>query len=188
MSKYEILRRCCGYQMSKYERLRLHGCNVTQYQQQNQTHHYDYPWCENYNLTKIELDFTFNSQNIKYHSGEIERKINWNQPGDCLYYRNEIQYNNKDFNGRPWNKNIYGCDMNIIDSSKSQNKIRKTKRKENNIFEKEQRELDRDSAREQRELDRDSTKLERLKKQTFQKNQQRQHQQQQLLLLQQQQP
>ena len=57
--------------------------------------------------------------------------------------------------------------MNIIDSSKDQNKIRKKKRKENKIFEKEKRKENNILEREQRELDRDigdSTKLERLKK------------------------
>ena len=35
MHDFEILRQCCGLQMSKYEMLRLHGCDVTQYMGQS---------------------------------------------------------------------------------------------------------------------------------------------------------
>jgi hypothetical protein len=166
MSKYEILRRCCGFQMSKYERLRLHGCNVTEYQIAPNSVH-NYPWCENYDLQKIEIAFTNNSKGIQYHSGENIRKVNWNKPGDCTYFENEIRYNNKDFNGRPWDKTLYGCDFNIIDSSNSQNTIRKEKRILNNNL--------------------DSTKLQKLKEQTVKKRHQRQQQQQQIQQQQQQQ-
>merc|ERR1712129_454977 len=52
MSLWESLRMCCGMQMSKYEILRLNGCDVTKYM--NET---DYPNCEYKNLTDIELRF-----------------------------------------------------------------------------------------------------------------------------------
>ena len=56
MSNYQILRRCCGMQMSKYNRLRLHGCDVTEYKNDVSGKH-RYPWCENHDFEKIENEF-----------------------------------------------------------------------------------------------------------------------------------
>lgn len=77
--KYSILRRCCGRQMSKYNRLRLHGCDVSEYQ--NNKAEYKYPWCENHDLPEIELSF---ANLIKDHGLRPPKKRSgWTKPGDC---------------------------------------------------------------------------------------------------------
>ena len=53
MRYWSILRRCCGLQQSKYNRLRLHGCAVP-----IAVDSLEFPMCEAYNLTEVEVLFT----------------------------------------------------------------------------------------------------------------------------------
>ena len=85
--KYSILRRCCGRQMSKYNRLRLHGCDVSEYQNKKAEH--EYPWCENHDLPKIELSF---ANLIEDHGlRPPEKSSGWTKPGDCAESEESIQ-------------------------------------------------------------------------------------------------
>mmetsp|Transcript_23477 Transcript_23477/g.26928 ORF Transcript_23477/g.26928 Transcript_23477/m.26928 type:complete len:89 (+) Transcript_23477:3-269(+) len=55
MSYYGIIRQCCGLQQSKYNRYRLHGCNVTQLLMDEPD--IPYPYCEQHDLPKLEKEF-----------------------------------------------------------------------------------------------------------------------------------
>jgi hypothetical protein len=92
MTMYEKIRKCCGLQMSKFNRLRLHGCDVTPFQ-----HNEGYPWCENYNMTEIELEFE--KSPIPYVANSA--KLTWEKPGDCARHDAEI-IGGQDFNGHPF--------------------------------------------------------------------------------------
>lgn len=96
MSLYEKLRQCCGLQMSKFERLRLHGCSVTRYQS-----HPDYPWCENNNMSAVEL---------MYQADPIpnlleKQAFSWKGVGTCDRTKAQVR-SGKDFNGAKFQ----GCD------------------------------------------------------------------------------
>jgi len=91
MSKYQIIRRCCGFQMSKYEMARLHGCDVQEYVEEA-----SYPDCEIYNKTLVELQFAYHSSGTRY-SGISSH--NWENVGDCARVDNDIVENGKWFNG-----------------------------------------------------------------------------------------
>ena len=60
--------------MSKYEVLRLNGCDVSQYMDQ-----IDYPHCEKYDLPAVETRFAKDPIPLK----EASPKFNWVEPGDC---------------------------------------------------------------------------------------------------------
>ena len=90
MHDFEILRQCCGLQMSKYEVLRLNGCDVSQYIYQP-----DYPHCESHDLTTIEASFA--NSPIPFHVNSPE--YNWEKPGDCARFNAEVSLG-KGFNGR----------------------------------------------------------------------------------------
>ena len=75
MRMYQILRRCCGSQMSKYRRLQLHNCDYEQFKS-----YPDYPWCENEDLHAVETAFA--QSPVPYHLSNSP-KWNWNKPGDC---------------------------------------------------------------------------------------------------------
>eukprot|EP00536_Pseudo-nitzschia_multiseries_P014910 jgi/Psemu1/291715/fgenesh1_pg.787_\ len=94
MSKYEIIRQCCGLQQSKYNRYRLHGCNVTQLLADDPTIHY--PYCERRDIPAIENEFA--ALPIKYRS---RSEKTWTEPGDCAKFEEKIK-NGKDFNGSPF--------------------------------------------------------------------------------------
>jgi hypothetical protein len=95
--KYSILRRCCGRQMSKYNRLRLHGCDISKYQNKKDRH--EYPWCENHDLPEIELSF---AKILEDHGlRPPEKSSGWTKPGDCA--ESEVSIRGGDeFRGR-WN-------------------------------------------------------------------------------------
>lgn len=84
MEMWGILRRCCGFQMSKYERLRLHGCDVKTFQNLAQ-----YPNCEKYNLTMIEEKF------LSFPQTHTNNRAGYD---NCEVSRAEI-VQGKDFNG-----------------------------------------------------------------------------------------
>lgn len=90
MMLYENIRQCCGLQMSQYNRLRLHGCDMTPYES-----HPHNPHCEMHNMTDIELEF--DSLPIYYKA--IRPDFNWAQPGDCVKF-DQMLLNGKDFNGK----------------------------------------------------------------------------------------
>ena len=91
MSKYQIIRRCCGFQMSKYEMARLHGCNVQEYIGEA-----SYPYCEIYNKTLVELQFAHHSTSgIQYSTLS---SLDWKSVGDCARVDNEIVEKGKWFN------------------------------------------------------------------------------------------
>jgi len=95
--KYSILRRCCGRQMSKYNRLRLHGCDVSEYQIKKAEH--EYPWCEIHDLPEIELSF---AKLIEDHGlRPPEKSSGWTKPGDCAESEESIQ-GGDEFRGK-WN-------------------------------------------------------------------------------------
>eukprot|EP00587_Corethron_hystrix_P001095 CAMPEP_0113318756 /NCGR_PEP_ID=MMETSP0010_2-20120614/13207_1 /TAXON_ID=216773 ORGANISM="Corethron hystrix, Strain 308" /NCGR_SAMPLE_ID=MMETSP0010_2 /ASSEMBLY_ACC=CAM_ASM_000155 /LENGTH=948 /DNA_ID=CAMNT_0000176141 /DNA_START=59 /DNA_END=2902 /DNA_ORIENTATION=- /assembly_acc=CAM_ASM_000155 len=99
MDLYSSLRMCCGEQMSKYEILRLNGCNVTQYVELP-----DYPHCEDKDLEDIEVKFA--GSPIPFHANNPE--VNWARPGDCARFSEEIA-SGKGFNGRTLTScEIYG--------------------------------------------------------------------------------
>jgi hypothetical protein len=83
MKNWEILRQCCGIQQSKYNRYRLHGCNMTQLYKEKPTN--NYPYCENYNLPDIENNIVSMSKDIVYrhpNDNDNNGKL-WSKPGDC---------------------------------------------------------------------------------------------------------
>ena len=92
MSKYEIIRRCCGMQMSKYEVKRLNGCNMQKYRQLP-----EYPNCEQHNKTDIELQYVNNPGGIENHI--FYHKFVWSKLGDCQRF-DEIIASGRGFNNR----------------------------------------------------------------------------------------
>lgn len=90
MKNYQILRKCCGLQMSQFNRLRLHGCDITPFK--SNPH---YPHCETHNMTEIELKF--DSSPIYFQA--IRPDYNWAQPGDCAKF-DEMIISDYDFNGK----------------------------------------------------------------------------------------
>jgi len=92
MGLYEKVRQCCGLQMSKYNRARLHGCDTTSFRDLP-----NYPNCEDNNMEEIE-------QKLYDHPITIEPahpKDNWAQPGDCAKFDKSIIGGN-DFNNKKW--------------------------------------------------------------------------------------
>jgi len=90
MKNWEILRQCCGIQQSKYNRYRLHGCNITQLYIDQPTN--NYPYCENYILSDIETNIqSFISKDIEYQNPDnnLNGKL-WSKPGDCKRIDQEI--------------------------------------------------------------------------------------------------
>jgi hypothetical protein len=99
MSLFGILRQCCGLQMSKYEMLRLHGCDVTKYVDLP-----GYPNCERYSHNMSDIETAFNNSPVPFQSNNP--KYNWARPGDCQRFHNEIVSEGLGFNGFPFP----GCD------------------------------------------------------------------------------
>lgn len=101
MGHYEILRQCCGLQQSKYNRYRLHGCNVTELLEKDESIHY--PWCERHDLPTIEKEFdaipVFENRNLGGQLNGKTSKILWSQPGDCKKFDDMIK-GGRDFNGQ----------------------------------------------------------------------------------------
>jgi len=97
MGLYEKIRRCCGLQMSKYNFLRLHGCDISAFVERP-----DYPHCERENLTDVEERFAAIPIGYKVS----EPKYNWGKPGDCTRFDTRIVSEKKGFNGHPFQ----GCD------------------------------------------------------------------------------
>eukprot|EP00588_Corethron_pennatum_P007133 CAMPEP_0194298274 /NCGR_PEP_ID=MMETSP0169-20130528/60074_1 /TAXON_ID=218684 /ORGANISM="Corethron pennatum, Strain L29A3" /LENGTH=389 /DNA_ID=CAMNT_0039048241 /DNA_START=481 /DNA_END=1647 /DNA_ORIENTATION=- len=97
MGDYEKIRQCCGMQMSKYEVLRLNGCDISKFIDEP-----DYPMCEKNDMPKIERRFHANP--IPY---EETSEKNWAKPGDCARFNLEIS-SGKGFNGRQFDK----CEIN----------------------------------------------------------------------------
>jgi len=100
MSRFEIIRQCCGMQQSKYNRYRLHGCNVTQLLEENPD--VPYPYCENHDIETVEIEFAVLP--IPFRSRST--KDNWAKPGDCARFETKITENGRDFNG----KKFKSCD------------------------------------------------------------------------------
>jgi hypothetical protein len=91
MSVWEKLRRCCGYQMSKYQRAILHKCNITQYIPPEE-YEQNNPRCHEYNITRLEHE-------VQRYNIPIAEIRGWKQPGDCARL-DQAMINGKDFNGR----------------------------------------------------------------------------------------
>ena len=89
MQLWEKLRRCCGWQMSKYQVMRLNGCNMTNHMQKA-----EYPMCEQYNLTDIELRLVANPI-------PADGVYGWKEPGDCEKVHKKIA-DGKGFMGKPF--------------------------------------------------------------------------------------
>mmetsp|Transcript_32112 Transcript_32112/g.39398 ORF Transcript_32112/g.39398 Transcript_32112/m.39398 type:complete len:548 (+) Transcript_32112:418-2061(+) len=83
MTLYSTLRQCCGYQMSKYEVLRLNGCDVSRYQNLS-----DYPRCEQYNNNFTAIENRFISSGIPYST--LSYPYDWSAPGDCAASRASV--------------------------------------------------------------------------------------------------
>ena len=94
ISDFSIIRRCCGMQMSKYEVLRLNGCQMSKY-----AYNVDYPKCEQYNLTEVEHHFASNP--IPFTP--LYTEYNWAKPGDCSRFQAMIK-EGRGFNGEPVTK------------------------------------------------------------------------------------
>jgi hypothetical protein len=96
-AKYSIMRQCCGSQMSKYNRLRLHGCDISEYKNNKAID--GYPSCENYNLPEVELSF---AEPLEQNGlRPPEQNSRWTRPGDCAASEEYIRYGG-DFNGHKW--------------------------------------------------------------------------------------
>jgi hypothetical protein len=95
-------------------RLRLHGCNVTKYQNNDTKHRY--PWCEKYDMEEIELEFDalLKNNNLSYRSGDSSSTFVWNKVGGCKRFDDQIR-NGKDWNGRLFDGN---CTIDVVDPSK----------------------------------------------------------------------
>jgi len=91
MQLFTILRQCCGLQMSKYEVLRLNGCDVSSYVDKP-----DYPHCERHDLEKAEQEFA--SSPIPYEVNNPA--FNWAKLGDCKRFSDKIKRDKVGFNGR----------------------------------------------------------------------------------------
>lgn len=97
MSYYEVLRQCCGWQMSKYEVKSLNGCNMTEYFDLP-----EYPHCERHNLTDVEIQF--DAIPIPYGVSVGGKAFLWNKIGDCTSIRDSVS------NGFGFNKRKFmGC-------------------------------------------------------------------------------
>jgi len=94
MHAYGQLRQCCGLQMSKYERMRLNGCNMTMHLSKK-----DYPHCETLDLPAMEVVLATSPIPRQVHVGS---SFNWEQPGDCAKYKAMIQTKHLCFNGSPF--------------------------------------------------------------------------------------
>eukprot|EP00980_Cylindrotheca_fusiformis_P009253 scaffold2018_cov113-Cylindrotheca_fusiformis.AAC.7 len=95
MTLFGIIRQCCGFQMSKYEMQRLHGCDVTRYMDR-----IEYPHCEQYTKNISEIEILFHNSPIPYYSNNPVN--NWAQPGDCQRFQNRIVSKKLGFNGYPF--------------------------------------------------------------------------------------
>mmetsp|Transcript_45937 Transcript_45937/g.53745 ORF Transcript_45937/g.53745 Transcript_45937/m.53745 type:complete len:326 (-) Transcript_45937:91-1068(-) len=84
MATYESIRQCCGLQMSRWERMRLHGCNITEEDRARP----DYVQCENLNKTEVELKMASNPGGIKYNG--MHPKSNWMKVGDCAEFDRKV--------------------------------------------------------------------------------------------------
>jgi len=112
MSKFEILRQCCGTQQSKFNRYRLHGCNVTELLEES-TPNIHYPYCENRNLSEIELEYeSILPEGVTTYPGQKEARgtLSWNQPGDCERFESLIRDDGWDFNMMERSKFTGDCD------------------------------------------------------------------------------
>jgi len=95
MSLFEKIRQCCGMQMSKYEIMRLNGCDMKNYVNKP-----DYPMCEQYDFTDIERKFE--ASPIPYN--EKNPLLLWAKPGDCARFNLEIS------SGKAHNGSVFhGC-------------------------------------------------------------------------------
>ena len=94
MQLFTIIRQCCGLQMSKYEVLRLNGCDVSSHVDKP-----DYPHCERHDLDKAEQDFA--ASRIPYIVNHPQ--YNWAKPGDCKRFREKTEKKKLGFNGRKVN-------------------------------------------------------------------------------------
>ena len=92
MRYYEIMRQCCGFQQSIYNRYRLHGCNVTQLLIDQPDIHY--PHCEQHDLPKLEKEFDA----LPLTHSHFKDNYRWKKPGDCAHFDKEI-IPGRDFNG-----------------------------------------------------------------------------------------
>ena len=96
MKSFGIIRRCCGLQMSKYEMQRLHGCNVTKYMGRT-----SYPRCEQYSPEEMRaIEEALASSPVPFRFASPE--YNWEKPGDCARFKDEIVFKGKGFNGKPF--------------------------------------------------------------------------------------
>ena len=102
MSYYSDLRKCCGYQMSKYNFIRIHGCdNLNEIIEQ---HSNVYPYCENKNIAHIEQQM---SNHLIPHAKLIDSRhkhLLWTQEGDCSKFENEMLEKGYGFNKIIFNK------------------------------------------------------------------------------------
>ena len=84
MRYYEIMRQCCGFQQSIYNRYRLHGCNVTQLLIDQPDIHY--PHCEQHDPPKLEKEFDA----LPLTHSHFKDNYRWKKPGDCAHFDKEI--------------------------------------------------------------------------------------------------
>ena len=81
MSTYEIIRQCCGRQMSKFERMRLGGCDMAPFFTSPA-----YPHCERYNLEEVEQAL----DHIPILHRVNSEDSNWARPGDCARFNDIV--------------------------------------------------------------------------------------------------
>jgi hypothetical protein len=105
MSVWEKLRRCCGYQMSKFQRAKLHGCNITEHFTEYDEDRDD-PKCDQYNITQLEYG-------VQQYNVPIAEIYGWKEPGDCAKIDQRIA-RGRDFNNRPFR----GCKSVLIQDLK----------------------------------------------------------------------
>ena len=83
--------------MSKYEVLRLNGCNVSKYVDLP-----NYPHCDDHDVYSVELRFA--KSLIPFAA--LNTGLNWATPGDCARLNAEVA-KGKRFNGQP----LMSCDL-----------------------------------------------------------------------------
>jgi hypothetical protein len=108
MSLFEIIRMCCGLQMSQRRRMSLHSCNINttkryKLSSDDQLSSFD-PHCEQYNIPEVERQY----YQSPLRGPEGRPDLLWSKPGDCKKFDGMIRagadFNKRKFVGCPKGK------------------------------------------------------------------------------------
>lgn len=104
IGSFETIRQCCGLQMSKWEQMRLAGCNITEEEKLSPA----YPHCEDRNKTKAELILASRPGGITYVG--LHERFNWMKIGDCKKF-DEMTIDGAGFNGKRFQVTEENCKL-----------------------------------------------------------------------------